>query len=251
MLNGHRPFLAALALAGALGCKGAKTDQPVVTTANGGSAESPSGQQAAGAGKSLVRLVNAIPSRQSIDVSGADRTVFSAIPYKGVTPYAELRENMVTFRLRVAGGDSAVADNSQAMSDGYRYTIVALPGSKGEPSMRILRDEVVPDSGKARIRVINAAPDIGNVDVAMQGQKDPLFGGVHYGTEAGYMDIAPTSGALEIRSDLKTKKPLLLKSMNFAAGKAYTIVLAGSARGGIDAITFDDTETGGVLSLGQ
>ncbi len=36
------------------------------------------------------------------------------------------------------------------LSDGNRYTIVALPDDKGGATMRIVRDEVVPDSGKAR-----------------------------------------------------------------------------------------------------
>jgi hypothetical protein len=240
-----------LVLVASLACSGAKTDLPVITKTDGQSQASPSGAEMAHEGKSLVRLVNAIPAKKSIDVSGGDRTVFSGVAYKSVTPYAEIRNNVVTFRLRAAGSDSALADNNEAMTDGYRYTIVALPGEKGEPSMRILRDEVVPDSGMARIRVINAAPDIGNVDVAMQGQKDVLFGNVRYGTEAGSKDITPVSGTLEIRSDLKTRKPLLLKNMHFEAGKAYTIVLAGWGTGGIDAIAFDDTQTGGVLSLGN
>lgn len=233
-----------LALAATMACAGAKTDRPVVTTADGESKASPSGTEMAKEGKSLVRLVNAIPGKAGIDISSEDRTVFTGIDYKGVTSYAEIRDNAVTFRLRATGHDSSLADNKEMMTDGYRYTIVALPGEKGEPRMRILRDEVVPDSGKARIRVINAAPDIGNVDVAMQGQKDALFHNVHYGTEAGFTDIAPTSATLEVRSDLKTRKPLLLKNMHFVAGKAYTIVLSGWGTGGIDAITFDDTLAG-------
>jgi hypothetical protein len=51
--------------------------------------------------------------------------------------------------------------------------------------MRILRDEVVPDSGNARIRVINASPGIKDADVALQGQKDPLFSDLDYAADAG------------------------------------------------------------------
>lgn len=251
MRNTSKVVATGLALAVTLACSGAKTEKPVLTSNDGQTQASPSGTEMAKEGKSLVRLVNAIPAKKGIDVSGGDRTVFTDIAYKSVTPYAEIRNNMVNFRLRSSGTDSSLANNNEAMTDGYRYTIVALPGMKGEPSMRVLRDEVVPDSGKARVRVINAAPDIGNVDVAMQGQKDPIFGGVGYGTEAGYKDIEPVSGTIEIRSDLKTRKPLLLKNMKFEAGKAYTIVLAGWGTGGIDAIAFDDTMAGSNLSLGN
>jgi transposase-like protein len=239
-----------LALAMTMACAGAKTDRPVVTNDDGKSQASPSGTQMAKEGKSLVRLVNAIPAKKGIDVSGGDLAVFNGVDYKSVTPYAEVRNNVVNFRLRAAGTDSALANNNETMTDGYRYTIVALPGAKGEPQMRVLRDEVVTDSGKARIRVINAAPDIGSIDVAMQGQKDPLFTNVKYGSEAGYKDIDPTSGTIDIRSDIKTRKPLQIKNMRFEAGKAYTIVLAGWGTGGIDAITFDDV-TGSSLSFGK
>ena len=247
MLRSTQYLATGLALVATVACGGAKTENPVVTSRGGDSVASPSGTQMAKEGKSLVRLVNAIPGKNAIDISGADRTVFTAIGYQGVTSYAEIRDNRVDFRLRSAGTDSALATNHEMMTDGYRYTIVALPGEKGEPLMRILRDEVVPDSGKTRIRVINASPDIGNVDVAMQGAKTPLFANVHYGAEAGYTDMMPMNGTVEVRSDVKTRKPLLIKNLHFEAGKAYTIVLAGWGTGVINAIMFDDTMTGGNL----
>ena len=241
MLNTSKFIATGLAVALAAGCGGGKTDRPVATNSDGSSSASPAGTDVAKQGKSLVRLVNALPAKQDVDVSGDDRMVFSGVEYKKVTPYAEMRDNLVTFRLRPAGRDSVLADNHETLTDGYRYTIVALPGEHGEPRMRILRDEVVPDAGKARIRVINAAPDIGEIDVAMQGQKDALFSGVNYGSEAGYKDIDPTTSTIDIRSDLRTRRSIQLKNMTFEAGKAYTIVLAGWGTNAIEAITFDDS----------
>jgi hypothetical protein len=238
---------ALLAIGVSASCKGARTDRPVATNAGGDTTVSPSGDQAAGAGRSMVRLVNALPANQSIDVSGDDRTLFSAISYKKVTPYVEVKDNRVTFRLFPAAKDSAIADNSEMMSDGNRYTIVALPDDKGGATMRILRDEVVPDSGKARIRVINAAPGV--KDVALQGQKDPLFADVDYKSEAGYKDITPITATVEIRGDNPNSKPILVKNVHFDAGKAYTIVLTGWKSKPVEVITFDDSETGGMAGL--
>src|SRR4029079_12858782 len=132
------------------------------------------------------------------DVSGDDRTLFSAISYKKVTPYVEVKDNRVTFRLFPAAKDSAITDNSEMMSDGNRYTIVALPDDKGGATMRILRDEVVPDSGKSHISVINDAPGVKDADAALQGQKDPLCADVDYKSEAGYKDITPITATVEI-----------------------------------------------------
>jgi Domain of unknown function (DUF4397) len=242
---------AALALTLGLGCGGGRTDRAVVTRADDKSSVSPAGTDVANRGKSLVRLVNALSLGKRIDVSGDDRTVFTNVEYRAVTAYHEIGDNLVTFRLRAAGGDSVLGDNTQAMADGSRYTIVAMPGVHGDPVLLFLRDEVVPDAGKARIRVINAAPDIGTVDVAFLGEKLPLFGGVKYASEAGYKDIAPGTMTIDIRSDLKTRKPIQLKDRRFEAGKAYTIVLAGWGTSGIDSITFDDTEAGRPIALGR
>ena len=197
----------------------------------------------------MVRLVNALPANQSIDVSGDDRTIFSAVSYKKVTPYVEVKDNRVTFRLFPTAKDSAIADNSEMMTDGNRYTIVALPDDKGAATMRILRDEVVPDSGKARIRVINASPGVKDADVALQGQKDPLFSDIDYKSEAGYKDITPITATVEIRGDDPNSKPILVKNVHFEAGKAYTIVLTGWKSKPVEVITFDDSETGGMAGL--
>lgn len=240
---------ALLAIGVSASCKGARTDRPVATNAGGDTTVSPSGDQAAGAGRSMVRLVNALPANQSIDVSGDDRTLFSAVTYKKVTPYVEVKDNQINFKLFPAAKDSAIADNSEMMRDGNRYTIVALPNDKGGATMRILRDEVVPDSGKARIRVINAAPGIKDAEVALQGQKDPLFSDVDYASEAGYKDITPTTATVEIRQDDPNARPILVKNLHFEPGKAYTIVLTGWKSKPVEVITFDDSETGGVAGL--
>ena len=91
-------------------CKGAKTDRPVATDANGNTSVSPSGDQAAKEGKSMVRLVNALPASKAIDVSGDDRTLFTAVGYKTVTPYVEVRDNQVNFKLLHGSADSSIAN---------------------------------------------------------------------------------------------------------------------------------------------
>ena len=241
-----RLMTALLAIGLSAACKGAKTDRPVATDAQGQQSVSPSGDQAAKEGKSLVRLVNALPAAKSIDVSGDDRTLFTAVAYKNVTPYVEVRDNQITFQLRPASKDTMLADNSEMMADGNRYTIVALPDDKGGATMRILRDAVLPDSGKARIRVINAAPGVKDADVALQGQKEPLFEDVGYASEAGYKDITPITATVEIRREDPAAKPILVKDLHFEPGKAYTIVLTGWKANQVEVITFEDTETAGV-----
>ncbi|MEO8448911.1 MAG: DUF4397 domain-containing protein [Gemmatimonadota bacterium] len=219
-------------------CSGAKTDKPVVTNA-ADTTVSASGVDAARRGKSMIRLVNAVPGAAAVDLTADDKSVFTAVAYKSVTPYAEIGDNMVKMKLQGAGG-APLAENSETMTDGYRYTVVALPKKDSGVELKVVRDEVVPDSGKVKLRVIHAAPGMGEIDVLVPGQRDPLFDNINYGTEAGYKELAPMTGVLEIRGEHGSQS-VRLKSMKYEAGKAYTVVISGPAGRKAEVTVFDDT----------
>lgn len=241
-------LLAALALTA---CGGDRSGRPVVTRTDEGASSAPAGAEVAARGRSLVRLVNAMPAARNIDVSGDDRTLFADVAYRDVTPYAEVTGNLVTFRLRTAGGDSVLADNHEMLADGHRYTIVALPDTKGDPELRILKDELAPDPEVTRLRVVNAAEGLGEVDVTLSGRKEPLFSDVPYGAEVGYLDLAPAEGTVAIAGGGSSRARARLPEMRFEGGKAYTIVLAEWDQGRLEIITFDDGVRGEGLSLGD
>lgn len=230
-----------LALTILAGCAGAKTKEPVVSTTGDGKTTSESGDSAAKRGKSLVRFVNALPG-QSLDLTTEDRATFVNVGFKEVTPYTEIGDNLVKFRVRAADGDSVLAENSETMGDGHRYTVISMPSEDGKVRMRVVRDEVMPDSGKARIRVIQATPGLSDVDVALTGQKDLVFDNIKYGTEAGYKDVTPATATLEFRmgEPPNVTVPLRLKTMTLAAGRAYTLVIVGALPRGIQTIVFND-----------
>jgi hypothetical protein len=222
------------------GCAGAKTEQPVVTTSGDGKTTSAAGSEAAKRGKSLVRFVNAVPGETGLDLSADDRTTFYNVEFRTVTPYTEISDNLVKFELRGADRDSVLANNTESMGDGYRYTIVAMPTADNQLKLRVLRDEVVTDSGKARIRVINAAPVMPDADVLWSGQKEPIFDNVAFGTEAGFKDIEPATATVEIRGNDNPTPPIRIRNVALTPGKAYTIIIAAAKPRGIQAITFND-----------
>ena len=235
------PFASGFAVLLLAGCAGAKTKEPVVSTTGGGKTTSESGTAAATRGKSLVRFVNAVPD-QSLDLTTEDRATFIDVGFMSVTPYTEIGDNLVKFRVRAANGDSVLAVNTEAMGDGYRYTVVAMPNTDGTLTVHVIRDELIPEPGKARIRVIQAAAALPDVDVAVAGQKDLLFDNVKYGSETAYKDVAPSSATVEFRvgDPPHVSVPLRLKSMNLMADRAYTLVIVGAQPKGIQTIIFND-----------
>jgi hypothetical protein len=229
-----------LALLLALACTGSKTEEPVVSTAGGKTAVSEAGTSVARRGKSLVRLVNALPGDRTIDLSGDDRTVFFDVGYKTVTPYTEIGDNVVKFRLRPGGTDSVWADNTETLINGNRYTVVVLPTKEGGARIVVLTDEVVTDTGKARLRVVNAAVPYSEVDVGIEGRNDPVFDDVAYGSAAGFKEVDPASAVILVRQDEPPMTVLKMQRLRLDAGKSYTIIIAGDKAGALQAITVTD-----------
>ncbi len=227
-----------------LGCSGAQTKTPVVTRSDEGKSISPSGDSAAKRGTSLVRFVNAVPGSGDLAVSAEKKDLFGNVAFKAVTPYVETTDNLATFVLRTPGNVNEMATNTETMSDGYRYTLVALSNQKGGAALRVLRDELVTNAGKARIRIIHAAPGTAEVDVAVQGERDALFDSIGYANDAGFKEVDPATVTFDIRRDKGGSHLVQLPKMTLSAGRAYTIILTGTGPGKLSAIVFDDAVTG-------
>jgi uncharacterized protein DUF4397 len=240
-----------LMLAGcaALACSRSKTEQAVQTTTESGKTTSPSGVSADRRGTTLIRVVNALPGKLSIDVGADERVLFNSVGYQDVTDFQELRDNVARFVVKPAGKDTVLADNREVVGDGTRYTLVALPDDRGGTVLRVLRDDLVTDPGKTKIRVINAAAGVEDVKVTLQGQKDPLFDKVAPGVEAGYKEVDPTTATLVFQP--AKGAAVTIKEMKLDPGRAYTVVLTGTAGHKLETVRFDDrlVRTGSQVSL--
>src|SRR6188474_1273880 len=76
------------------------SSRPVTTKSDQGTSKSPSGEAAADRDNSLVRVVNATGSARTLLAD--DKTLFDSVAPDQVTPYKEVKENMVTFSVQGA-----------------------------------------------------------------------------------------------------------------------------------------------------
>jgi hypothetical protein len=209
-------------------------NQPVTTTTNTGTSNAPPASEVKQRGNALVRVIHAIPGGPSVDVFADDAKVFTGIAYKTTTPYKEISAERHTFRIRPAGQDTAqpLAENSEGLSDGKHYTVVAWADTDGKPALYIVDDDLVPpSSGKAKLRVIHASADAGEVDVYAKEGNKKLFGGVNPLKATSYSEFDPMSGAIEVRPAGKNNAELTIPNARFNAGEIYTIVLLGKGKG--------------------
>jgi len=221
---------------------------PVKTTTQSGSTTAPAANDVAKRDKALIRVVNAIPSKPAVDAFAGGSKTFLNVPYKSVTPYVEVPDDRQKLTLKPAGQADLLAENSESFSEGKHYTVLALPASpRDEKSeLRVVADDLTPlTNGKARVRVINASPDAGEIDVYTMNNDKKLFGGVNFKSEAGYTEINPTTTVVEVRPQGKKEALLMLPQFSFEPNKTYTIVVMGNAVGKhLDAVTVEDQLTG-------
>lgn len=210
-------------------------NRPVTSTTNTATSTAPPAREAERRNNALVRVAHLVPGAPSVDVFLGDNKAFANAAYKQITPYMEVAKGDMKVRIRQAGQDAAtpLVEDNEDFDNGKRYTIVALPTSGGRPEIEVLEDDfVAPASGKAKVRIIHAALDAGDVDVYVTGRQDALFDDISFKDDGDdYKEIDPINGALEIRQEDRNVVLVTVPNAMLEAGKLYTIFITGQTRG--------------------
>lgn len=220
-------------------CDSRTSETALVSTVDGFRSISASTGAARRAGASMVRFVNATPGSPALELLNDSTSLFANVVFGAVSPYKQLRDDAPLLALRGSLGRTD-ATLREALRDGNRYTVVASPDRAGGMSLRVIHDELLPDSGKARVRMIHAAPSVGHVAVAMTGEQDPLFDDVAFGSETGFRDVEPRTAGLLVRQESRGAPLVRVPSMAMAAGVAYTFILTARSNGKLAMIAFSD-----------
>ena len=238
-----RGLASLLLLSASAGCARLATEQaaPVITKTDAGTTTAPPASEVAARKNALVRFVHAVPGLAPVDVFAGDGKTFENVTYKGVTAYRELPGASALYRLRLAGQETAqaLAEKSDEFGVGSYHTIVALPaGGSGLFSkddgvkLYFLTDELQPPAaGKARVRVFNASPDLGEVDVYATGRAEPLVKGAKTGAASSYGEAEPAGAGLEVRRAGENITTLAAPNQKLEAGRLYTVFIAGGTKG--------------------
>lgn len=213
-----------------VGCE--KSDQSIKSASAGETSTSLSADSINALGKSNLRVVNAVNAGPDVAVSLGDATLFPAVKAGTATAYRETATNLAKLSVRVGSAVDGmmVAEKDRMLMNGNSYTVFLIAEDSLKHALRVVRDDVVPDSGKARLRVIHAAFGAPELDVSIAGSKDKLFSGANFKTEAGYADVNPGTVSLQVRG--KDETPVLLTVPNLAlkAGTATTVVITGATK---------------------
>lgn len=231
MKRSAQAALAAFTVFAVVACNN-KDDAVIKTTSDLEANMSVSADSADARGNSLVRMVNVGNIGHEVALMLGDQLLFEHIQVSAVSDYQEVAANMAKFSVHKVGSpDTAVlAQNNETLVNGNRYTVFLIAEDVAKNTLRVVKDEVIPDSGKARIRVVHAAYGGPELDISVANAKDALFSGVNFKSEVGYKDVDPAKVVLEVRAKNEPKVLLRLPAMDLLSGTATTVVITGASK---------------------
>jgi Domain of unknown function (DUF4397) len=170
-----------------------------------------------------VRLVHAVPGAGSAHLS-AGKASTGPVGFAGVSSEAKAPNGTVALRLVSTGGNKTLAQTTKTLNEG-QYTVVAT--KKGDKvSLLVFRDQDA-KKGRATLRVIHAAPELGSANVTADGKS--VAKGLAFEDASPYSDLEPGSYKLDAVRPTGKGGALATKSaVNLEAGTSATAVLAGS-----------------------
>jgi hypothetical protein len=238
----YQPFRlgsAALTAAMLLACR--NSDAPIKTTSSGETNTSPSAMAADARGTAMVRFVNTVDGLRYASLRLNDKVLFDSVASASVTDYREVDQRMV--RLAAYNVDQSepatLADDNHVLEDGKRYSAFLMRENMATHRLRLVADDVIPDSGKARLRIVHAAAGAPNVDVRAVNGTENLLSNIGFANNGDYKDIEPATVSLQVREKGQAKVLLTIPAMTLQRGTATTVVIKGSTR--LTYFTFTDT----------
>jgi hypothetical protein len=176
-----------------------------------------------------VKVVNAAFQAGAVDQLYDGISAAANIAYPGTTStYYTLPAgpHTVTFQSHATPG-AAIATASETFTASTDTTLL-LSGANGSLAITALPDhDIAPPSGTARVRVVNASPDVPAFDLAIDGEVKAA--NVGYTQASAYFDTSDANHKVEFRVPGTTTSLLTIDSQQFGSGQVSTLYLVGPA----------------------
>src|SRR5204863_2840654 len=139
----------------------------------------------------------------ALNVAVASKPVASGLPFQGVTEYMDIDTGMPMFTVGVTGASTTLINTTYNITSGtYTYSVYGpLTGVAAIINTDAFKD---PGGGLFSVRIINAAPGSGAVDVYLTApgadisSSAPTIGNISYSITSGFVAVT-TGSSFEIR----------------------------------------------------
>jgi hypothetical protein len=226
------------------GCSSSKVaEKSQVESSADGKGTAPPAATAKQADQAIVRFVNGTPNKK--DLAFGDITPFDGVGSHDVTAYKELAADRHDFKLfNQDDKTNPLATNSEGLTAGKHYTILAFTEKNGKENLDPVTDDLTPPSpGMAKVRVINLAPAMKNVDLYAGGNKEALISGAGLDSATDYKDVSPSEASMFVRNSVRKRNSVPVGNEELKAGRLYTILVFEDKHGKPQVKTIEDEFT--------
>jgi hypothetical protein len=172
--------------------------------------------------KTRVRFVNAVPGDETARLVVAGSPVTRAVAFGRASGYVPTKPGRVS--IAVATGEDRAGARTLDLARGVSYTVVALPRD-GDPELRAFRDGFA-RGGDARLRTINAAPELGVTDVRV-GER-VIAERLRFREATPYLSLSPGARSIELVRASDERGALVSGRVALTAGTSTTTVVVGT-----------------------
>lgn len=195
------------------------------------------------------RVMNASVEQPNLAVLLTTTTLAASLPYPTATAYSSEVPGGYTVHIQPSGTTTNLINQPVVFQNATDYTFIAAEAAFASPALTpilLTDDNTPPASGQMKLRVVNASPDVGSVDVYIVAPNagiqnaTPVFTNLAFKAVAGYNSMTPGNYHV-VFTATGQKQPTLIDSgtVNFGAGQIRTVVALDSA-GGFSAAILSD-----------
>jgi hypothetical protein len=186
-----------------------------------------------------VRLLNATRSYAQLDLTVNDKTINSKVTYATAGEYGSVDTASTVSKVLTSDVGTSIAAAQPTLASGNNYTYISY-GFAGAVGTRLLEEtQTAPDTNKAKLLVMNLAPDAGALDVYVTTATDSLDSATALttnlagGTSSVYNQI--NSGTFRVRVtgyNKRTDLRLDIPAITLDSASVNTLILT-STDGGV------------------
>jgi len=200
----------------------------------------------------MVRVVHLSAGVPAVDLYVDGAKTVSAVPFKTASKYRSLPAGTHTLAVRPVGASrdsTPVTSLRTPVRAGAPYTTALLGSAEASRAVVAKDDFSAPPAGRAKLRIIDAAPQSPPLDIAVA-DGPVLFRDVKFGEVTPFVDVAAGRFSMEVRAAGTSKVLFTQGAAKMPAGMIVTLAGTITATGQIETLPILDAAGAGNLPRG-
>jgi hypothetical protein len=202
--------------------------------------------------RAMVRVVHLSADTPKVDLYVDGTRTLAGVSFKTASSYRSLPAGAHTLAVRPAGSaptSTPAASVRASVRAGAPYTAVLLGPMAQLKAVMVKDDFTAPPAGRAKLRVIDAAPQSPPLDIAVAGGR-VLFRDVRFGEVTPFVTVAAGRFGMEVRAAGTSRVLFTQGAARMPAGMIVTLAGTISPAGRIETLPILDAAGAGSLPRG-